>query len=188
MREHHRRARAKHPGRLILAACATVIAALASSVARAQESPVAVTAPAPAPAPSNKLALVVGLGTPWGALGAAYQRALGESFAIETGVGYGLTGAQVALLPKLLVGSGKGRFYIQAGPSLTIGPSSHGVWAAGEIGGEFSFGRWVLTFGAGAGVLVDGSVRQPIDFSGPGSTLRPWFVAPETRLSFGRAF
>jgi len=184
VREHHRRARAKHPGRLILAACATVIAALASSVARAQESPVAVTAPAPAPAPSNKLALVVGLGTPWGALGAAYQRALGESFAIETGVGYGLTGVQAALLPKLLIGSGKGRLYIQAGPSLTIG-SKYGVWAAGEIGGEFSLGRWALTFGAGAGVLVDGSVR--ICFF-ECNVMRPGHWLPETRLSFGRAF
>jgi hypothetical protein len=183
MGEHHRRTRATLPGRLFLAACATVIAALASSLARAEAPPVAVTAPAP----RNKLALVAGLGSPWGELGAAYQRALGESFAIETGVGYGATGIQAALLPKLLVGSGKGRFYIQAGPSLTIG-SHIGVWAAGEIGGEFSLGRWVLTFGAGAGVLVGGSARQPIDFSGPGSTLRPWFVMPETRLSFGRAF
>jgi hypothetical protein len=127
---------------------------------------------------------VAGLGSPWGALGVAYQRALGESFAIETGVGYGLTGAQVALLPKLLIGSGKGRFYIQAGPSLTIG-SGTGVWAAGEIGGEFSLGRWVLTFGAGAGVLVDGSVG--VCFLGC-NTLTPWMVWPETRLSFGRAF
>jgi hypothetical protein len=121
-----------------------------------------------------------------GELGAAYQRALGESFAIETGVGYGATGIQAALLPKLLVGSGKGRFYIQAGPSLTIG-SHIGVWAAGEIGGEFSLGRWVLTFGAGAGVLVGGSARNH-RLQRPGSTLRPWFVMPETRLSFGRAF
>jgi hypothetical protein len=186
MGEHHERKRAKRPGRLFLAACATLIAALASSVARAQEQPVAVTAPAHAHAPRNKLALVAGLGSPWGELGAAYQRALGESFAIETGVGYGLTGAQAALLPKLLIGSGKGRFYIQAGPSLTIG-SGTAVWAAGEIGGEFSFGRWVLTCGGGAGVLVDGSVRAP-GFAGPGSTVTPWFVVPETRLSFGRAF
>ncbi len=161
MGEHHGRERAKRPGRLILAACATVIAALASSVARAEDPPVAVTAPVPAPAPRNKLALVAGLATPWGELGAAYQRALGESFAIETGVGYGATGIQAALLPKLLVGSGKGRFYIQAGPSLTIGPSSHGVWAAGEVGGEFSFGRWVLTCGGGAGVLVEGRSGNP---------------------------
>jgi len=66
MGEHHRRKSAKRPGRLFLAACATLIAALASSVARAEEPPVAVTAPAPAPAPRNKLALVAGLGSPWG--------------------------------------------------------------------------------------------------------------------------
>ena len=184
MGEHRERRRAKRPGRLFLAACATLIAALASSVARAEEPPVAVTAPAPAPAPRNKLALVAGLGSPWGALGAAYQRALGESFAIETGVGYGLTGVQAALLPKLLIGSGKGRLYIQAGPSLTIG-SKYGVWAAGEIGGEFSSGRWALTFGGGAGVLVDGSVR--ICFF-ECNTMRPGHWLPETRLSFGRAF
>ena len=184
MGEHHRRKSAKRPGRLFLAACATLIAALASSVARAEEPPVAVTAPAPAPEPRNKLALVAGLGSPWGELGAAYQRSLGESFAIETGVGYGLTGLQAALLPKLLIGSGKGRLYIQAGPSLTIG-SNYGVWAAGEIGGEFSLGRWALTFGAGAGVLVDGSVR--ICFF-ECNTMRPGHWLPETRLSFGRAF
>jgi hypothetical protein len=183
--EHHKRERAKRPARLIVAACATVIAALASSVARAEEPPVAVTAPAPAPAPRNKLALVAGLGSPWGALGAAYQRALGESVALETGVGYGLTGAQVALLPKLLVGSGKGRFYIQAGPSMTIRPSGYGVWAAGEIGGEFSLGRWVLSVGGGAGVLVEGSL--PICFFDC-NTLQPGHWLPETRLSFGRAF
>ena len=184
MGEHYRRKSAKRPGRLFLAACATLIAALASSVARAEEPPVAVTAPAPAPAPRNKLALVAGLGSSWGALGAAYQRSLGESFAIETGVGYGLTGVQAALLPKLLIGSGKGRLYIQAGPSLTIG-SHYGVWAAGEIGGEFSLGRWVLSFGAGAGVLVDGSVR--ICFF-ECNVMRPGHWLPETRLSFGRVF
>jgi hypothetical protein len=104
--------------------------------------------------------------------------------AIETGVGYGATGYQAALLPKLLVGFGDGRFYIQAGPSLTIA-SNNGVWATGEIGGELPFGRWVLTVGAGAGVLVGGSAQ--ICFWGCGA-VRQWSWLPETRLSFGRAF
>ena len=61
MGERHRWERAKRPGRLFRAACATVSAALASSVARAEDPPVAVTVPVLMPAPRNKLALVCGV-------------------------------------------------------------------------------------------------------------------------------
>src|SRR4051812_12701567 len=113
---------------MALASLATLGAA-----ARAWAAPEAAATAARAVENPNRLALVLGLGSPWGELGVTYQRRFGQTLALETGVGVGGTGVQVAALPKLLFGSGAARFYVEAGPSLTFGDREPaGLWAAGE--------------------------------------------------------
>lgn len=171
-------------------AAATALA-LVLGAGRAHAAPAATaTAPAAAipAAPNNKLALVLGLASPWGEMGLSYQRYVAPSFALETGVGIGATGGQLVVLPKLLLGSGNARFYVEGGPSVTLtDKSGAGVWASGEIGFESSFGGFVLGFGAGAGILVAGEVPFPICID-ECSTMKPGTWMPEIRLTLGYAF
>jgi len=53
-------------------------------------------------------------------------------------------------------------------------------------GGDRTPLRTQLLGGAADALRVEHDGRERA--KRPGSTLRPWFVAPETRLSFGRAF
>jgi hypothetical protein len=163
-------------------------AALAATSAQAAPEVTAAAAGAATPAAQNKVALVLGLASPWGELGVSYQRKVAPSLAIETGLGIGGTGAQLAVLPKLLVGSGDARLFVEAGPSVTLSDrAGAGVWATGEIGFEASFSAWTLGFGAGAGLLVAGEVAAPICFDAC-STVKPGVWLPEIRLTIGRTF
>jgi hypothetical protein len=166
-------------------AVASLTAALLGTVARAQSDPAAATIAA-APERPNRLGLVLGLGSPWGAIGVAYQRRLGETLAIEGGAGLGPTGFQAAALPKLLFGR-RTRFYVQGGPSLTASPSSTGLWADAELGFEVNPGNWTFGFGGGVGVLVAGSVQSPICFDAC-STFGPGKLFPEIRFQLARNF
>jgi hypothetical protein len=140
------------------------------------------------PATPNKLALTVGLASPLGELGFSYQRLVAPSFALETGFGVGMTGVQVAALPKLLFGTGNARLFIEAGPSATFSDrTGPGLWAAAEVGFESSFGAWTLGFGGGAGILVAGEVPVPICIDSC-STLKAGTWLPEIRLTVGRNF
>ena len=170
-----------------LVGAVAITAALAAGTARAEAPPAAAPRAAAALTSKHKLAFVMGLATPWGELGASYQRSFVPSVALETGFGLGATGAQLVLLPKLLLGSGGTRAYFAAGPSLTIGNAEPGLWAAGEFGVDASFDAWVLTFGAGAGILVAGSVQTPICFDAC-SRWQPGRWLPDLRFSVGRAF
>ncbi len=93
------------------------------------------------------------------------------------------------LLPKLLIGSGGTRLYLEAGPSLTIGDRAGGagMWATGEIGFESSFGDWAFSLGGGAGILVAGAIQSPICFDAC-STRPPGIWLPEIRSTIGRRF
>jgi hypothetical protein len=166
---------------------AMVLATLGAA-APARAAPEAADTAAPAVENPNRVALVLGLGTPWGELGLTYQRRVGQKLALEAGVGLGATGVQLAALPKLSFGSGRARFYIEAGPTLTLGgQESTGVWAAGEIGFEASLGRVTLGLGAGASVLAAGKVKSPICFDAC-STVGPGVISPDIRLTVGFNF
>jgi hypothetical protein len=170
---------------MVVAAAAALGTTVEAPSAHADAADVVATR-APLGSP-NKLSLVLGLASPWGEAGIAYQRKLSDSFALEGGLGTGLTGAQVVLLPKVLFGSGTSRLYLEAGPSLTFGDTAGlGLWATSEVGFESSFGKWTLGFGAGAGVLVAGGFTglcfDTCSISEPGK----WM--PEIRLTVGRNF
>jgi len=172
---------------LFAAAVATIAIVLGAPGAQAAPDAVLTASPVGTTTP-NKLAVVLGLASPWGELGVSYQRQLRPSLALETGVGLGATGLQLAVLPKLLIGSGAARLYLEAGPSLTLNDQAGaGLWAAGEVGFESTFGNWTLGFGAGAGILAAGAVREPICFDAC-SNLQPGVWLPEIRLVVGRNF
>ena len=173
---------------LFAAALATIAILLGAPGAHAAPDAVLTASPAGTTTP-NKLAVVLGLGSPWGELGVSYQRQLRPSLALETGVGLGATGLQLAVLPKLLIGSGAARLYLEGGPSLTLSDEAGaGLWAAGEVGFESTFNSWTLGFGAGASILAAGEVRVPICFVGDCSNLQPGTWLPEIRLVVGRNF
>jgi hypothetical protein len=186
MRKATTEKRKKRVGVGMAAAAALAVVVVAP---RAHAAPEATAAANVVPSTPNKLALVVGLASPWGELGVSYQRELTRSFVIETGVGVGPTGLQTMLLPKLLIGSGSTRLYLEGGPSLTIGDRAGGpgVWATGEIGFESSFGNWAFSMGGGAGILVAGTIQAPICFDAC-STRPPGIWLPEIRLAIGRRF
>ncbi len=141
------------------AAVASIAILLAGPRAHAQSEAV-VAGPAETTATPNKLALVLGLASPWGEIGFSYQRMLSPALALD----------------------------VEAGPSLTLADQSlAGLWAAGEVGFESSFGHWTLGFGAGAAILVAGQVREPICFDSC-PTWQPGTWLPEVRLVVGRNF
>jgi hypothetical protein len=172
----------------ILAKALAVLATLGAAAPAWAAAPEVVAAAAPAVENPHRLALVVGLGSPWGEVAITYQRRFGQTLALETGCGKGATGDQCAALPKLLFGSSAARFYVEAGPSLTLGDREPaGVWAAGEVGFEGSISQVTLGIGAGGSVLAAGTVEAPL-CPDECATLGPGTVLPEVRLTAGFDF
>jgi hypothetical protein len=62
--------------------------------------------------------------------------AVRESLAIEAGVGYGLSGLQLSLMPKQRVGGRHHALVVGLGPSVGIGGGAS-VWLNGDIGYEY---------------------------------------------------
>jgi hypothetical protein len=94
-----------------------------------------------------------GLGTPLGYVGFELARHVSPSFLVSAGAGMGVTGPQISLMPRLLLGQGRSVLVLGAGVSRGNYTSStfcfddescaHRVgtanWANAEIGGEY---RW----------------------------------------------
>ncbi len=171
----------------ILVSAGIIVAVCAVARAEPVASPVAPATAAPYP--RNRLALVLGIGSPFGEVGLSYQRQLAPSFAIEGGVGAGLTGTQFPLLAKTMTGGGQMHVYLEVGPSLSLRESKTALWAVAEVGLELSLGNWIVAFGAGATVIVAGSVPDfCFGFCDTYSTLDRGFWIPEIRLTLGRRF
>ena len=130
----------------ILVSAGIIVAVCAVARAEPVASPVAPATAAPYP--RNRLALVLGIGSPFGEVGLSYQRQLAPSFAIEGGVGAGLTGTQFPLLAKTMTGGGQMHVYLEVGPSLSLRESKTALWAVAEVGLELSLGNWIVAFGA----------------------------------------
>jgi hypothetical protein len=106
----------------------------------------------------NALYAQVGAGTPLGYVGLELARRLWPSFQISAGAGMGVSGPQIALMPRLLFGHGRSVLVVGAGLSRgkyksngTCYELSHddltcahltgtANWANAEIGGEY---RWI---------------------------------------------
>jgi len=94
-----------------------------------------------------------GLGTPLGYVGFELARRVSPSFLVSAGAGMGVTGPQIALMPRLLLGQGQSVLVLGAGVSRGEYTSNNHCydddscahlvgtanWANAEIGGEY---RW----------------------------------------------
>jgi len=89
----------------------------------------------PAPPPSQPpvdvatLANVVrgdfGLASAVGAIGVTYTRTFADLFGLEGGLGWGFSGVQLSLMPKLFLGSAHHRLVLGVGPSMGVPTESH---------------------------------------------------------------
>jgi hypothetical protein len=95
----------------------------------------------------NSLQVDLGVASAVGFLGVSCLRMLGERVEVETGIGVGLTGAQLSFMPKLTLGSGENHLVLGAGPSLAlgIGGSDPLPWLNAEAGFEHRVRLRVLT-------------------------------------------
>jgi hypothetical protein len=71
--------------------------------------------------------------------GLTYAYAVSENWAVEAGLGLGLTGVQLSLMPKLAFGRNH-RFVVGLGPSvgsMLDGQNTTSLWLNGDVGYEF---------------------------------------------------
>ena len=71
--------------------------------------------------------------------GLTYAYAVSENWAVEAGLGLGLTGVQLSLMPKLAFGRNH-RFVVGLGPSvgsMLDGQNTTSLWLNGDLGYEF---------------------------------------------------
>jgi hypothetical protein len=80
----------------------------------------------------------LGLFSATGFGGFSYAYAPSNNWAFEAGIGYGLTGVQLSLMPKLTYGQNH-RLVLGLGPSVGLGHDRSGLslWLNGDIGYEY---------------------------------------------------
>jgi hypothetical protein len=132
--------------------------------------------PAPAAERHFRLGVVVGLLTPIGELGFELQRDVAPHLSLSGGIGAGLSGPQVALMPRVHAGEGGFRAYMGEGlsggrfdPQELCWQSCEDeeppfvVWANTEFGLEFASDTAFFRLFAGAGIVVSGDVGDSED-------------------------
>jgi hypothetical protein len=102
-----------------LALLAGVISFGSAAPTRAADPP-ASTVATPPPEPSVAVGIEVGLGSAVGLAGVTLTRAVGQFFRVEVGVGYGLSGYQLSLMPKIALGARHDHFVAGAGVSVAF--------------------------------------------------------------------
>jgi hypothetical protein len=113
----------------LLAAGLTLVSAGRSSAA----DPISVAVAPPSPEPHLGVGLNFGLGSAVGLGGVTLTGALGRFARLELGAGYGASGYQLSLMPKIALGRPHDHFVAGAGVSLALPTdprvaSGHPVW------------------------------------------------------------
>jgi hypothetical protein len=151
----------------------------------------------------NVLYAQVGLGTPLGYVGVEAARRVSPYFVVSAGAGMGVSGPQIALMPRLHLGQGRSTLVLGAGVSRGKYTSSNACddddgcayrtgtanWANVEIGGEYRWpeGLSVRYFGGYGQAFADnlvcvGAQEQCAAHPGGGRSL------VYTGLAVGQAF
>jgi len=172
---------------------------LSSAVAVAQESSRALAGVA---SKKNLVQGSLGLGSPVGALGISYSYMPIRQAEIEIGGGLGFSGYQLAVMPKLSLGT-TDRLVIGLGPSVSIDASAEakqrqvGYWLNGELGYRHTTASGLSVLAAvGLSYGLSGSIHalcgidcatQGAGEPGAGEPIAGR-VLPEIRVAVGRAF
>jgi hypothetical protein len=147
----------------------------------------------------HRLAGDVGALSAIGFGGGTYTYSPVPTIQFELGTGLGLSGLQISLMPKVLVGDKGHSFVIGVGPSTGIDPSSQdhhtyvSYWLNGDVGYEYR-GPSGFSFLVALGVTaaLAGEVRKTCLFDCDGYTrgesARAAGVYPQGRVGFGRWF
>jgi hypothetical protein len=112
------------------------------------------------------LGLSFGFASPVGELGAAFAWRPARGLALEADVGVGMTGFQLSLLPKIIVGqrSSSTRFTLAAGPTLSVtADATRRLWTAFELGVEAHRRDGFLGVSCGLAILATGTVAPWTD-------------------------
>jgi len=142
----------------------------------------------------HQLRLDVGFASALGFGGVAYSYLASEHFQLEAGVGAGLTGVQLSLMPKLTAGSQRHKFVLGAGVSLGVGTqslirsdSAVVPFANVDVGYQYvSRGGFTFNIAVGPTIVLGGRMSSGF-FDGP---LRDATGAAfiQCRIGFGYTF
>lgn len=123
----------------------------------------------------HQLRVDVGLASAVGFGGLSYGFSPSGLFQLEAGIGYGFSGLQLSLMPKLTAGSARHKFILGAGPSLGLGdrslisPSDSGpiFFLNVDVGYQYvSESGFTFNIAGGPTVALNGRVRSGF-FDGP---------------------
>lgn len=137
---------------------------------------------APLASPSHRVRFDLGAASALGFGGLSYTYAPVDWFQLETGVGMGLSGPTLSLMPKYAVGSRADHLVLGAGVSLARNWANFTGWLNADVGWEHLFGSGVILSTA-IGVTAGEQTED----------LRRWEgrfrrVLPQLRFGVGYAF
>jgi hypothetical protein len=120
--------------------CFWLLTLLPATTAAASDDPAAAAATVAAESRHRTAGVFANLGlfSATGFGGLSYAHVPSNNWVFEAGVGYGLTGFQLSLMPKLTHGQNH-RFVLGLGPSVGLGRERSGLslWLNGDIGYEY---------------------------------------------------
>jgi hypothetical protein len=145
---------------------------------------------------TQRLGVDLGIASAVGELGVTYQAALQPWMRIEAGLGYGFTGAQLSVMPKLAFGGDVCRFTAGFGASLAVG-GAHAEegplhephrdvipWLNLDVPGIECRSRSGFSFQAALGVTMT-MVDFHYDFADTGKTVDAGEMLPQARAGLG---
>jgi hypothetical protein len=159
-----------------------------ASASASEDPPPARPPPATLPAASfHRIGIDLGVASALGEAGATYAYYPSAWLCAEAGIGTGVTGLQLSLMPKLLLG----QFMVGAGLSFSRGEDAHGaahevVWVnLDALGYEFRWGAFSWLIVAGATIPLRG---LHADYAELGQDIGAGEILPQGRTSFGWRF
>jgi hypothetical protein len=173
----------------IAAAGLVLLVSFAAASASASENP-APARPAPTtppPASVHRIGIDLGVASALGEAGATYTYYPSPWLCAEAGIGTGVTGLQLSLMPKLLLG----QFMVGAGLSFSRGEDAHGAthqvfWVnLDALGYEFCWGAFSWLIVAGATIPLRG---LHADYAELGQDISAGEILAQGRTSFGWRF
>ncbi len=172
--------------RPIRLALLTAVVLLGSAGSTRAADPVASTVVTPPPPPNTAVGVNIGLGSAVGLAGLTLTRAVGHFIRLEVGGGYGVSGYQLSLMPKIALGAPNDHFVAGAGVSVAFPTDSrlssgHPVWLNLDLVGfehRFDSGIALSTAAGLSGGLGGGKLCFPPD------GCEPEFQEPVTHFWF----